>query len=132
MEEMLELKRRERAHGIGLRPNVARCGYLDTSKGLHMCSEEAMRLVKEQESRKRSTNARKRLHAADRSSREVLAVDNVRRERIKFERRRLLFRMSMYGDANVMPRTMKVRRSLAARRKLEFMVGTESCCFPHH
>lgn len=131
MEEMLELKRKTRAQGIGLRPKVSKCGYLDTSKGLNLCSQEAMKLVKEQEERKRSTHARKLLYAADKSAREALAVERVRRERVKFEQRKLWFRVKRYGDPNVMPRTLKVRRSLAVRRKLECKVATESCSSLH-
>jgi len=116
---MLETKRAAIANGMGIRPQVQRHGFIDTSGGMTLTSADAMRLIRRKEAGEVAQSALKRRKQAEAVEKRTQIYERVRAERMLFEQRRLRYRVSVYGDPKLPPRPMKVRRTVAARRAAE-------------
>lgn len=118
MEDMMVEKRKDRAKGLGIKPVVTKCGYIDTSKGMTLTSAEAMEIVERGERLRAEKFAKKQDTAARKASRKSMLIAQKRACRENWERDRFRYRVDVYGDPDVMPRPMKLRPVVAAQRTL--------------
>lgn len=118
MEKMLREKMMLMRSGAGLKPIVLKRGFIDTSAGINLTSEEAMAMVLEkEESDRRKFLAAERKKAIT-SLKEARRVASVCSARLKHESDAMDYRAGVYGDPAVFPRPMSVRRKIAAERTI--------------
>lgn len=110
------LKREGRAAGLGNFPMVTHTGYLYTSHGLTLTSEEALALVEAQKLKRRKKRAREEEWIAVRDAKYAVGQARKRGDLEAWERSRLHYRVKNYGDPDVLPRRMKLWRIVAAKR----------------
>lgn len=129
MARMLEEKRAMLRTGAGIKPIVLKRGFIDTSAGINLTSEEAMAMAmrkEDDERRKYLAGERKKALADIKEARRVAAV---RAERLEHERKSMEFRVAAYGDPFAFPRPMSVRRKVAAERTIvKKSMASESTC----
>ena len=118
MKERLDLAERLR-----LQPIVKQCGYLDTPKGLTHTSVEAMGLIARQEKSRRETYLRKEDKVASQVAEKALNIAQRHTDRKNWERDRLRYRVLTYGDLDVLPRPIKIRRVTATERTWGLKAG---------
>jgi len=116
MQAILETKRREARLGIGFQPVVAQNGLIDTTECMLLTSSEALELAREKavsDAAKRAVAAAKKYAAAEK---DAWRIEGVRGERIRATKAAMLFRLRAYGDQQVLPRSVAVRRAVERRR----------------
>lgn len=116
MMALLDIKRAELGENIEFQPVVVRRGFLDTSKGLCLTSEEALKIIQAKEASDREAKAAKENKekeiAAKRAARETK-----NREREAAIEAEYALRNARLDALRAIGRPMKVRRAIARARK---------------
>jgi len=85
-----------------------------------------MRLIRQKEADVVARAAVKLRRQAEVEERNIQMYERAKDERILHEKRRLRYRVAVYNDPEILPRTMKQRRIVASRREAERRALTAS------
>lgn len=116
LKRMMEEKRSAVRNGDCLQPVVSKRGSIDTANGLVVTSEGALRLIEAQQSAICARKKRKDLQDSRLLVRQEEERAARQASRVEFEKQALAFRVREYGDPGVLPRSLKLRRSIARER----------------
>lgn len=116
LEALMVLKRERRAAGLGICPMVTHTVYLDTSHGFTLTCGEALALVEAQELRRRKKGTREEEKSAIKDAKFAVRQARKRADLETWQRARLQYWVNTYGDPDVLPRPMKLRRIVAVKR----------------
>lgn len=119
MFRLLEQKRLACRYNIGIQPVVLRRGFLDTSKGLTLTSDEAMALIERGEAGKKSKHQEAETRKAAAAARNALQYAKRRKAREEMDLLCAKRRAQLFGESFRLPRPFAVRRALAAKKAAE-------------
>ena len=117
MEIMMEERRKKSRDLLGITPTVTVSGFVDTSAGLLLTSEEALKLAQLKHLNDQFKLAAKQRKEAEAARKEANALEKTRQERIRHQQNALMLRVKWYGVPNTFPRSLSVRRQIAKERK---------------
>ena len=101
-----------------MQPVVLKRGFVDTTYGLNLTSQEALELCASQVRADRARKAREACKAAEKEERERQEFEKTRKERLARVRRRLGDRIRFYNVPDILPRSFAVRGDIAKRKAM--------------
>lgn len=116
MENLITAKRERLRQGHDIQPVVLRRGFVDTTQGMVLTREEAMKLVEKNEDLYR--RKKQAAHAKEAMREQALEGQRLERRlaRQKFESWALQRCVHLYGDAKYMLHPLRVHVALAKKR----------------
>ena len=115
----MEERRQKRRAFLGSEPEVTRSGLVDTSVGLLLTSEEALKLAQEKHLSDSLKIAAKQRKEAETALMEAEVVETTRLDRLRHEANASDLRIKWYGLPNTQPRPLAIRRRISTERKAQ-------------
>lgn len=112
LTRLLKKRRAEKQAGLNLEPVFLKRGFVNTTYGSNVTSQEDLELCASRVQAHRAKKARETCKAAEKEEKERQEFEKTMKERLALVRKRLDARICLYNVPNILPRSFSVRRAI--------------------